>query len=328
MNPLQYARASDPDSAIATHLAVDGARYIAGGTNIVDLMKDGVDRPPLLVDITRLGGWNAIASTATGVRIGALATMSETADAPEVKDAFPAVSQALLLSASAQLRNMASMGGNVLQRTRCAYFRDVTQPCNKRSPGSGCSALGGQNRMHAVIGDSAHCICTHASDLAVSLLTADAVLHLHGPAGARTLPFEALYVLPGARPDVETVLQRGELIEAIELTASAHARNATYLKVRDRASYEFALVSVAAGLDVRAGVIADARVGLGGVAPVPWRAHDVERALVGRPPNAATFAAASRLAVNGMRGHGYNDFKIALSQRSVLRALETVGGAA
>ncbi|MBD5654278.1 MAG: xanthine dehydrogenase family protein subunit M [Candidatus Eremiobacteraeota bacterium] len=327
MNPVQYARAGDAEAAIATHLPVDGARYIAGGTNVIDLMKDGVERPTLLVDISRLP-WSAIATTATGVRIGALATMADTADAPEIKSAFPAVSQALLLSASAQLRNMASMGGNVLQRTRCAYFRDTTQPCNKRAPGSGCTAIAGQNRMHAVIGDSPQCICTHASDLSVALLTADAVVRTRGPAGTRSIPFEQFNVLPGLRPDIEHVLQRGELIEALELTASAHARNATYLKVRDRASYEFALVSVAAGLDVQGGFIRDARVGLGGVAPVPWRAHDVERALIGQPANAATFAAAAVVATQGMRGHGYNDFKIALTQRSVRRALETVGGAA
>ena len=327
MNPTQYARATDAESAIATHVPIDGARYIAGGTNIVDLMKDDVDQPPLLVDITRLP-WNAIEATATGVRIGALATMADTADAPPIKTAFPAVSEALLLSASAQLRNMATIGGNVLQRTRCAYFRDPTQPCNKRASSSGCSALRGQNRMHAVIGGSSQCICTHASDLAVALLTADAVVHTRGPAGSRTIPFEELYVLPGARPDIENVLQRGELIEALELTKSEHARSATYLKVRDRASYEFALVSVAAGLDVQGGVIRDARIGLGGVAPVPWRARDVERALIGRPAIAAIFALAASAAANGMHGHGHNDFKIALVQRSVRRALETLGGAA
>lgn len=327
MNPLQYARPFDAASALSTHLATPGAKYIAGGTNVIDLMKDDVERPALLVDITRLE-WKAIVATPAGIRIGALATMADTADAPGVKDGFPAVSQALLLSASAQLRNMATLGGNVLQRTRCAYFRDVTQACNKRAPGSGCSALAGQNRMHAVIGDSPQCICTHASDLAVALLTADAVLHTRGPGGTRAIPFERLYLLPGARPDIEYTLQPGELIEALELSASAHARNATYLKVRDRASYEFALVSVAAGFDVRDGLIADARIGLGGVAPVPWRAHAVERTLVGRPPNAATFAAAAGVATDGMHGHGRNDFKIALTQRSVRRALELLGGAA
>ena len=327
MNPMQYARASDPESAIALHVPVAGARYIAGGTNVVDLMKDDVEHPALLVDISRLP-WRAITSQATGVRIGSLATMAETADHAAVKSAFPAVSQALLLSASAQLRNMASMGGNILQRTRCAYFRDATQPCNKRAPGNGCSAIGGQNRMHSVIGTSTQCICTHASDLAVALLTADAVIHTRGPAGARSIPFEQLYVLPGSRPDVENVLQRGELIEALELTASAHAANATYLKVRERASYEFALVSVAAALDVQTGTIAAARIGLGGVAPVPWRARNVESALVGKPATAATFASAANLASSGMHGYGHNDFKIALVRRSVLRALETVGGLA
>ncbi len=326
MNPTAYARATDADDAIAAHASDANAHYIAGGTNLVDLMKDDVVRPAVLVDITRLP-MRAIARTAEGnVRVGSLATMADTADSPLVKDAFPAVSQALLLSASAQLRNMATIGGNVLQRTRCAYFRDVSQPCNKRAPGAGCTALGGVNRLHAVVGDSPNCICTHASDLSVALLTAEAVVHVRGGAGSRAISFERLYVLPGRDPAVEHTLLPGELVEAIELVPSELAKNAVYVKVRDRASYQFALVSAAAGLDVRDGMVRDARIALGGVAPIPWRAREVERALVGRPATDDTFVAAARHAANGMHGHGENDFKLALSQNVVLRALRTVGG--
>jgi xanthine dehydrogenase YagS FAD-binding subunit len=326
VNPLRYAAVSDPETAIATALE-PGALYLAGGTNVVDLMKDDVEQPSLLIDITGLP-FTGIEAGATGVRIGALAKMSDVADAPAVAQGFPVVAQSLLLAASAQLRNMATIGGNVLQRTRCAYFRDVSQPCNKRKPGLGCSAIGGQNRMHSVIGTSAHCICSHPSDLAVALLAVDASLHTRHAGGTRTIAMEDLHLLPGDRPDRETVLRRGELIEAIELPASAHARNSTYLKVRDRASYEFALVSVAAALDVRNGSIAAARIALGGVAPKPWRSHAAEAALLGKPATAATFQAAGDAATAGMRGYGHNDFKIALTARAVVRALETVGGLA
>jgi xanthine dehydrogenase YagS FAD-binding subunit len=327
MNPLRYAHVTDAPTAFATALPEPNSQYIAGGTNVIDLMKDDVERPTLLIDINGLP-WRSIEATPAGVRIGALATMADTADEPAVKAGFPAVSQALLLSASAQLRNMATMGGNILQRTRCEYFRDASRACNKRSPGRGCSAIGGVNRIHAVIGGSDDCICTHPSDLSVALLTVDAVVHARGPLGARTIPFEHFNVLPGSTPNIETVLQRGELVEAIELPASTHARNSTYLKVRDRASYEFALVSVAAALDIDGGIIRTARVALGGIAPKPWRAYDVEAALVGKPANEATYASAAHAVTAGMRGYGYNDFKIPLAERSVMRALQTVGGAA
>jgi len=327
MNAFRYAQAHDAAAALATMESDPGAAYIAGGTNVVDLMKDGVVRPTLLVDITRLPMRGIDALPDGGVRLGALATMSEVADHPAVASRFPVVSQSLLLSASPQLRNMATIGGNVMQRTRCAYFRDVSQPCNKRVPGSGCAAFGGVNRLHAVVGGSEQCICTHPSDLAVALLTVDAIVHVRGRSGDRTIPIERFHVLPGANPQRETVLQRGDLITAVELPAAASARTSVYLKVRDRASYEFALVSVAAALDVRAGTIRAARLALGGVAPAPWRSYDGERALVGSAANAATFAAASRAATRTMRGYGQNDFKIALAQRAIVRALSDVGAA-
>jgi xanthine dehydrogenase YagS FAD-binding subunit len=223
---------------------------------------------------------------------------------------------------------MATIGGNVMQRTRCAYFRDASQPCNKRAPGTGCSAIGGVNRQHAVVGGSDHCICTHASDLAVALLAVDAVVHVRGRSGERAIPFERFHVLPGTTPQRETVLEHGDLITAVELPTSAHARSSYYLKVRDRASYEFALVSVAAALDVSGGTVRAARVALGGVAPKPWRSHDAEAELVGHPASASTFASAARAATRGMRGYGQNDFKIALTERAVARALAHAGGAA
>jgi xanthine dehydrogenase YagS FAD-binding subunit len=327
VNPFRYARARDAASAMATVKGDPRARYVAGGTNVIDLMKEYVERPSVLVDITALplGGIDAHAG---GVRLGALARMSDVADHPAVARDFPVVAQALLASASPQLRNMATIGGNVMQRTRCPYFRDVAQPCNKRAPGSGCAALGGDNRRHAVIGGSDHCICTHASDLAVALLAVDAVVHVRGAAGERTIPFERFHLLPGATPQRETVLERGDLITAVELPASAHARRSYYLKVRDRASYEFALVAAAAALDLRGGVVRAARVALGGVAPTPWRAHDAEAALIGRPATAATFGAAAAAATRGMRGYGQNDFKIALTRRAVARALAHAGGIA
>ncbi|MDB5027858.1 MAG: aromatic aldehyde oxidoreductase FAD-binding subunit [Candidatus Eremiobacteraeota bacterium] len=327
MNAFRFAQARDIASAMATVTADPNATYVAGGTNVIDLMKDGVERPALLVDITALP-LRAIERTAGGVRLGSLALMSDVADHPAVASDFPAVAQALLLSASPQLRNMATIGGNVMQRTRCAYFRDVSQGCNKRAPGTGCAALHGVNRQHAVIGGSDRCICTHPSDLAVALLTVDAVVHVRGGSGERAIPIERFHVLPGATPERDTVLEHGELITAVDLPASALARGSYYLKVRDRASYEFALVSVAAALDVAGGTIRAARVALGGVAPKPWRSHDAEAALVGRQPGAEAFAAAARASTRGMRGYGQNDFKIELARRAVVRALEHAGGAA
>ncbi|MBV8370337.1 MAG: xanthine dehydrogenase family protein subunit M [Candidatus Eremiobacteraeota bacterium] len=312
---------------MATVAADPRAKYVAGGTNVVDLMKEYVEQPSLLVDITALP-LRAITHSSDGVRIGALATMSEVADHPELAALFPAVVQALLLSASPQLRNMATIGGNVMQRTRCAYFRDVSQPCNKRAPGSGCAALRGVNRQHAVVGGSEQCICTHPSDLAVALLTTDAIVHVQGRTGERRIPFDRFHVLPGAMPQRETVLERGELITAIQLLKSPVTKSSYYLKLRDRASYEFALVSVAAGLDVAGGTVRAARVALGGVAPTPWRSHEAETALVGQPANAATFAAAAQAATRGMRGYGENDFKVALTRRAVARALAHAGGIA
>jgi len=328
MNPIRYAKAGNATDAIATASVEQGAHYIAGGTTVIDLMKLNVEEPELLIDITTLPMRAIAATPGGGVRIGALATMADVADSPLVASGFPVVAQALLASASPQLRNMATIGGNILQRTRCAYFRDKSQPCNKRKPGRGCSALDGQNRFHSVIGTSPHCICSHPSDLATALVTVDALVHTRSLLGTRIIALEDLYVLPGDRPDVEVVLRRGELIEAIELQPSIHARNSAYLKVRDRASYEFALVSVAAALAIEAGTVREARVALGSVAPKPWRAHDVEAALLGKPANDATFAAAADVAIHGMHGYGHNDYKIPMTRAAVRRALAMTAGVA
>jgi xanthine dehydrogenase YagS FAD-binding subunit len=323
VRPFSYTRATDPATAGATVASHGGARFIAGGTNLLDLMKDEVERPALLVDINALP-FGSVETTPAMLRIGSLARMSDVADHPAVKSDAPAISQALLLSASAQLRNAASIGGNLMQRTRCAYFRDLAGACNKRSPGDGCAALGGINRLHAILGGSAHCICTHASDLAVALVALDATVRTEGPHGERTIPLVDFYRLPGTTPQRETVLDAGELIVGVDVPRSGTAARSHYLKIRDRASYEFALVSVAAGLEVAGGTVRDARLALGGVAPIPWRARAAERSLVGRPPSPEAFAQAAHIALDGAVGHGENDFKIALARRAVVRALTQV----
>jgi xanthine dehydrogenase YagS FAD-binding subunit len=323
MRPFQYARVDTAAAAIATVVPDAGAKYLAGGTNVIDLMKDTVEAPSLLVDINALP-YAAIEERPTFLRIGALARMSDTADHAAVKRIAPAVSEALLLSASAQLRNMATIGGNLMQRTRCEYFRDVANACNKREPGRGCAAIDGVNRQHAILGASPQCICVHPSDLAVALLTTDALVRVRGPHGERAIPIGAFHTLPGDTPNVETVLHHGELIYAVDVPVSPLATSSRYVKVRDRASYEFALVSVAAALEVRDGRIVDARIGLGGVAPTPWRAHDAERALIGVAPSTAAFERAAESAVAHAHGLAYNRFKIALVRRTIVKSLAAV----
>jgi xanthine dehydrogenase YagS FAD-binding subunit len=324
MNPVRYARAHDADDAIAALRDEPRARFIAGGTTIVDLMKETVEQPDLLIDINALP-FASIAESNGTLEIGSLARMSDVADHPAVMKRLPAVSIALNESASPQLRNMASIGGNIMQRTRCAYFRDVATACNKRAAGAGCSAIDGVNRGHAILGGSNDCICVHASDLAVALRAFDATVTVNGPHGTRTIPIAEFYVLPKDTPHIETVLKHGELIERVSVPLTATAENSTYLKVRDRAQYEFALVSVAAGLDVRQGVIQNARIALGGVAPVPWRVHEAETALAGKPANADSYRQAAATILDGAHGYGDNDFKITLARSAIVRALSTVG---
>jgi xanthine dehydrogenase YagS FAD-binding subunit len=330
MIDFSYRRATTPADAIATGAgALQSARFIAGGTTLVDLMKLDVERPSLVVDINPLAASDAsLASVADlpdgGLRLGALARMSDVAWEPRVKERYPLVSQSLLLAASGQVRNMATIGGNVLQRTRCPYFRDVATPCNKREPGSGCSALHGINRQHAILGGSDHCIAVHPSDLAVALAALDAVVQVHSRAGTRAIPFGELHLLPGQHPERETVLRPGDLITAIDLPALPFAKRSLYLKVRDRASFAFALASAAVALDVQSGTIRDARVALGGVGTKPWRSTAAERALVGKPATEATFRAASAAALAGARPHEHNAFKVSLARRTLERALAEV----
>ena len=324
MQPFTYARAAHIQSAAKAIAHHPGAEFIAGGTDMLQLLKDGQRAPTQLIDINDLpmAGCDV---TSSGARIGALARMSEVADDAGIIENFPAVSQALLLSASAQLRNMASIGGNLLQRTRCSYFRDTAfDTCNKRVPGSGCAAIGGENRMHAVHGGSDACVATHASDLAVALVALDAVLNIAGPDSERSVPLEHFHTLPGDAPHIETTLRTGEIIFRVDVPAAPHARRSYYLKVRDRASYEFALVSAAVGLEIHDGRIRDARIAMGGVGTKPWRMRCVEKILVGAKVQEATWRAAAEQAVDGARPLEKNLFKLELIKRTLTRALQTL----
>ena len=327
MRPLRYARATDVDGAVATVAADPDSAFLAGGTTEVDLIRLGVARPRTLVDINALPLAD-VDDLGAGLRVGALARMSDVARDPRVVARYPAVAQALLLGASEQLRNMASIGGNLCQRTRCPYFRDDVSPCNKREPGSGCSALDGISRGHAILGTSEHCIATHPSDVAVPLVAFDAVVHTVGPSGTRAIPIGDFYLQPGATPEVEHPLEHGELIVAVELPALPLAQRSLYLKYRDRQSYEFALVSVAAAVAVEDGVVTAARLALGGVGTVPWRARLAEQRLVGAPATAERFAGAVAAELAPARPRPDNAFKVALAQRAIVRGLTraTQGG--
>lgn len=336
MHPFTLERPRDLD-ALASLGAQAGrndalAEYIAGGTDMLQLLREGVRRPARLVDLT--GGVAGLdggieSSPDGGLRLGALATMADTAAHPLVRERFPVVAQALLASASQQVRNAATLAGNLLQRTRCPYFRDVGfAACNKRSPGSGCAALEGENRAHAIFGTSDHCIATHASDLAVALVAFDARLALRGPAGERMVTLADFHRLPGDTPHIEAAIEPGEVVTAIELPPSGAARRSHYLKVRDRASFEFALVSAAVGLHVDGGTIGEARVAVGGVGTRPWRLPAVEEALRGCPPETASFREAAARATEGARTRAHNAFKADLMKRALVRALETAGAEA
>ena len=324
MRPFSYARAADADAAIAAvRERADGA-FLAGGTTEVDLVRQNVLRPGLLVDINDLPLSGIEDLPGGGLRVGALARMSDVARAPGVRERFPVISQALLLGASAQLRNMASMGGNLCQRVRCSYFRDATSPCNKRDPGSGCAALDGFNRGHAILGTSDKCIATHPSDAAVALVALDAVVHTRGPAGVRAIGIDDFFLLPGDTPEREHPLEHGELITAIEVPATPVARRSVYLKFRDRESYEFALASVAAAVRIEDGAVAEVRLALGGVGTKPWRARRAEASLLGQPATEASFAEAARRELAMAAPRPLNAFKVELAQRALVRALTTL----
>ena len=331
MRPLSYVRARSVQEAVAVVGGDPASAFLAGGTTEVDLVRAGVTHPDLLVDINRLPLTEIRARPDGGVRVEALTRMTDAARDLLVRERYPAVSHALLLGASEQLRNMASIGGNLCQRVRCPYLRDTAAACNKRDPGSGCSALEGANRGHAVLGTSEQCIATHPSDLAVALVAFDATVHTLGPAGAREIPIDDFYLLPGDTPEREHPLEHGELIEAIEVPAAPVARRSLYLKVRDRESYEFALASVAVALRIDNGTIGDVRLALGGVATKPWRARRAEQILIGSPADPASFARAAREELAPAMPRGMNGFKVELAQRTMVRALETamtMGGSA
>jgi xanthine dehydrogenase YagS FAD-binding subunit len=329
MRPFTYQRASDPNAAIAALAASSGSnppteatvQALAGGTTLIDLMKLDVMRPEGLVDINPLAGsWSEINLDGGNLRLGALARMSDVAAHPEVQRNYPVIAQSLQLAASPQLRNMATLGGNVLQRTRCSYFRDVSYGnCNKRNPGSGCAAMDGVNRMHAVLGTSDQCIATYPGDFAQALIALDAIIEISGKSGTRTLPFAQLHKRPGNTPHVETVLAPGELISA--LTVNGRWPRSVYLKARDRQSYEFALSSAAVALDVQDGIVQDARVALGGVATVPWRAREAEALLKGLKFDDGLAGRVAEAAFAGAQPREHNAFKVDLGKRVVARAL-------
>ena len=321
MNNFDYARATDIADAVRRIAADAGARFVAGGTNIIDLMKEGVARPSRLIDITHLPLDRVDDTADRGLRIGALVRNSDLAWHPQIEARYPLLASALLAGASAQLRNMATTGGNLLQRTRCFYFYDTTTPCNKREPGSGCSALDGINRMHAILGASEHCIAVHPSDMCVALAALDARVLATGPDGERGIPFADFHRLPGDRPEIDTTLRADEIITAVELPAKGFAKNYSYLKIRDRLSYAFALVSVAAALEIEGGTVKEARLALGGVAHKPWRDRAAEDALKDAPATRESFARAAHVLLRDARGYGHNDFKIELAQRTIVRAL-------
>jgi xanthine dehydrogenase YagS FAD-binding subunit len=332
MHPFILERPRDLNTALAlrAHAGRNDApvEYIAGGTDMVQLLQEYVRRPERLVSLAGLLD-NRIEAGAQGLRIGAAATMAEVAAHAAVVEQFPVIAESLLASASAQVRNQGTMGGNLLQRPRCPYFRDVGySACNRRTPGSGCSAMRGDNRRHAVLGTSDHCIAAHASDLAVALVALDAAVEVLGPVRQSTVPLDQFYRLPGDTPHIATVLEPGEVIAAIIVPANRAARRSHYLKVRDRGSFDFALVSVAVALDMDGALIRQARVALGGVGTKPWRVPRVEAALAGKSLDPAALRAAAALAAQGAQGHGHNDFKIELMRRAIVRAVENAGARA
>jgi xanthine dehydrogenase YagS FAD-binding subunit len=326
MNSFSYQRAGDVASALQ-QIREPGAKFIGGGSNLLDLMKGGIERPVLLIDINQLPLSDITVRPDGGLRIGALARNSDVAAHPVVRAVYPLLTQALVSGASPQLRNMATVGGNLLQRTRCGYFYDTAfDACNKRTPGSGCAALDGQNRNHAIFGASPQCIAVNPSDMSVALSALDAVVNVEGANGARSIAIADFHRLAGDTPERDTNLAPDELIVSVDLPRSRFSDHAHYLKVRDRASYAFALVSAATAFDLDGGVVRDVRIVLGGVAHKPWRAHAAETALRGQPFNADTRAEAGRMAMSGARPYAHNGFKVELTRRAVERSLALAGG--
>jgi len=324
VRPFIYVRPADAQAAIAA-AGASGARYLAGGTTLVDLMRLEVMSPTAIVDVGRLP-LAAIEPHGGGIRIGAMARNSDVAHHSLVVDRYPLLAEAILAGASAQVRNMATVGGNLLQRTRCPYFRDPAVPCNKRTPGAGCSALEGYTRSHAILGTSPSCIATHPSDMCVALAALDAVVHARSGGRERAIPFADFHTLPGEHPEIENVLEHGELITHVDLPPSPFAAHSRYIKVRDRAAFAFALASAAVGLDVAGGRIRAARIALGGVATRPWRSIEAEQALIGQEPTRAAFERAAAAALASASPRRHNAFKVSLAGRTIVRALELAWG--
>ncbi len=324
MNRFSYEKASSVDNAVKSLADNPLGRIIAGGSNLLDLIKYNIEKPELLVDITRIEGLSEISETSDGgLRIGAMVSNAALARDARVTARFPLLVSALLAGATPQLRNAATTGGNLNQRTRCYYFYDTATPCNKREPGSGCPAINGLNRIHAILGTSEHCIATHPSDMCVALAALGAIVHVSGPQGARAIPIGAYHRLPGETPQFDTTLRHGEVVTSVELPGAARvfASRFTYLKLRDRLSYAFALVSVAAAVELDGKTIRQARIALGGVAHKPWRREEAEGLLVGKPAGAATYAQAADALLAGAKGFDHNRFKIELARRAIIRGL-------
>lgn len=326
MKPFSYLRTTEPAAAVAEIVSHRGAKFLGGGTNLLDLMREEIEQPAALIDITPLPLADITALPDGRVRVGALVRNSHLAADPLIRQRYPVLTQAILNGASAQLRNMATTGGNLLQRTRCYYFYDEAARCNKRNPGSGCDALGGYNRIHAILGTSEACIATHPSDMCVAMAALEATVVVQGPTGEREIPFADFHTLPGNTPQVETTLAPDELITAVLLPALPFAANSLYQKVRDRASYAFALVSVAAALEVRDNRVVNIRLALGGVAHKPWRATKAEQALLGQEATAQNFRQAAEAELADAQGFEHNAFKIPLAQRLLTHVLRELAG--
>ncbi|MEO3814162.1 xanthine dehydrogenase family protein subunit M [Sphaerisporangium sp. B11E5] len=325
MRAFGYTVAGDPAEAVRIATRTPGSTYVAGGTDLLNLMRDGAETHDHLVDVNRLG-MGDVAVDSRRLRVGGSARMRQVAEHAAVRREFPVLSEALLASASPQVRNMASIGGNLLQRARCGYFRDAASPCNKRVPGSGCPAISGHNRGHAILGGSGHCIATHPSDLAVALVALDATVRLLGPGGERAVPIADFYLLPGSTPEQETAMRLGELITRVDVPRTPLAGRSRYLKLRDRATFEFAVVSVAAALRTKGRMVQDVRLAFGGVGTRPWRDTRVEAALRGRPLTGQAIAAAGRLLVRDAEPREGNRFKVELVQRALVSILSDLGG--
>lgn len=321
MNSFTYIRPDDVAIAVREVAAVTAAKFIAGGTNLIDLMKENVERPNRLIDINRLALREIQPREDGGLRLGSLVTNTDVAYNNEIERRYPLLSKAILAGASQQLRNMATVGGNLMQRTRCCYFYDTATPCNKREPGTACSAISGFNRSHAILGTSGYCIATHPSDMCLALAALEAIVHVTGPTGKRTIAFADFHRLPGDSPDIDTTLRADEIITAVDLPAKGFAENHSYLKVRDRASYAFALVSVAVALEMDGDRITEARIALGSVAHKPWRDPKAEILLRGQSTGREQFEQVAGALLQGAKGYGHNNFKIELAKIAIVRAL-------